>query len=161
MFRKHGLALVAAGAMVAGVAAFGSAPAEAAAGVTAGNLTCNVSSGFGFIFGSSREVNCVYSATGEHYVGSINKFGVDIGYTQGGVMVWTVLAPTTRLAPGMLAGHYAGATAGASAGVGVSANALIGGNNSTVTLQPLSLEGNQGLNVAAGIADLTLRPAGR
>jgi hypothetical protein len=160
MLRKHGLALVAAGALIAGVAGLGSAPAHAEAGVTAGNLTCNVSSGFGFIFGSSREVNCVYSTTGERYVGHINKFGVDIGFTQGGILVWTVLAPTGHLGPGMLAGHYSGATAGAAAGVGISANALIGGNENTITLQPLSIEGTQGLNVAAGVAELTLHPAG-
>jgi hypothetical protein len=160
MLRKYGLALVAAGALVAGAAGSGTTPAHAAAGVTAGNLTCHVSSGFGFIFGSSREVNCVYSTTGERYVGHISKYGVDIGYTQGGIMVWTVLAPTARLAPGMLSGHYGGATAGASVGVGLSANALVGGNNNTIALQPLSIEGNQGLNVAAGVAELTLHPAG-
>jgi Protein of unknown function (DUF992) len=159
MLRKFALALVAAGIIAAGPAAL-PAPARAAAGVTAGFLTCNVSSGWGFIFGSSRALHCVYSTTGERYIGHINKFGVDIGFTHGGVMVWTVLAPTSRLAPGALAGHYAGATAGATAVVGVSANALVGGSNHTITLQPLSVEGNRGLNVAAGVAEITLRPAG-
>jgi hypothetical protein len=155
MFKKYGLALLATGSIVAGTAAFGTS-AQAQGGVTAGVLTCNVSSGFGFIFGSSRELRCVYSTTGEHYVGHISKYGVDIGYTKGAVMVWTVLAPTSDLAPGALAGHYGGATAGATVGVGISANALIGGSHRTITLQPLSIEGNQGLNVAAGIAEVTL-----
>ena len=36
-----------------------SSPASAAeGGVKAGFLNCNVASGFGFIFGSSREVKC-------------------------------------------------------------------------------------------------------
>lgn len=159
MLRKYGLALLAAGTIAAGAAGFGT-DAQAQAGVTAGVLTCNVSSGVGFIFGSSREVNCIYSTTGERYIGQINKYGVDIGFTKAAVMVWTVIAPTANLAPGTLGGEYAGATAGATAGVGIAANALIGGNNHTVTLQPLSLEGNQGLNIAAGIASLSLRPAG-
>jgi Protein of unknown function (DUF992) len=160
MLRKIGLGLfVAAGAIAAGAFSF-STPAHAQAGVAAGVLSCNVESGWGFVFGSSRALHCVYSTTGEHYVGRINKYGVDIGYTQGGVLVWTVFAPTAQLAPGTLAGHYAGATASATAGVGVGANALVGGNNNTVTLQPLSLEGNTGLNVAGGIAEITLRPAG-
>lgn len=159
MLKKYGLALLAAGALTLGGAAI--APeAHAQGGVAAGVLTCNVSSGFGFVFGSSRDLNCVYSTTGEHYVGSINKYGVDIGFTKGGVIVWTVIAPTANLAPGTLGGHYAGATAGATAVVGVAAHALVGGNNNTITLQPLSIEGNQGLNVAAGIAEVTLRPAG-
>jgi len=159
MLRKYGLALLAAGTLALGGAAV--APqAHAQGGVTAGVLTCNVSSGFGFVFGSSRDLNCVYSTTGEHYIGAINKYGVDIGFTKGGVIVWTVIAPTANLAPGTLAGHYAGATAGATAVVGVAAHALVGGNNNTITLQPLSIEGNQGLNVAAGLADVTLRAAG-
>ena len=156
MVRKLGLALVAAATLLAVAAAFGPS-ANAQGGVAAGFLTCNVSSGFGFIFGSSREMNCVFSTTHEHYVGTINKFGVDIGFTQAAVIVWTVFAPTANLAPGTLAGTYAGATAGATVGVGLAANALIGGSNNTITLQPLSIEGNTGLNVAAGIASMTLR----
>jgi Protein of unknown function (DUF992) len=134
------------------------APAQAQ-GVRAGVLTCNVASGFGFIFGSSKSVNCTFSPPGgppQHYVGSIDKFGVDIGYTSGGVLVWTVLAPTTSPAPGALAGAYGGATASATAGIGAGANVLVGGSGSTISLQPLSIEGNTGLNVAAGVAALTL-----
>ena len=96
----------------------------------------------------------------EHYTGRISKFGADIGYTQGGVIVWGVVAPTAQLGPGALQGNYAGGTASATVGVGVGANALIGGSGNSVALQPLSIEGNQGLNVAAGIAaDLAAIPA--
>ena len=135
-----------------------SSPAQAQA-VKAGMLTCNVASGFGFIFGSSKAVNCNFAPVGgpaQHYVGSIDKFGVDIGYTAGGVLVWTVLAPSTSTAPGTLAGSYGGATASATAGVGVGANVLVGGSGNSISLQPLSIEGNTGLNVAAGVAALTL-----
>jgi Protein of unknown function (DUF992) len=135
-------------------------PAQAqGVGVQAGTLTCNVSSGFGFIFGSSKAINCTYAPVGappQHYVGSIDRFGVDIGYTSGGILVWTVLAPTTAPPPGALAGSYGGATAQATAGVGVGANVLVGGSNHTVSLQPLSIQGQTGLNVAAGVAALTL-----
>ena len=62
-----------------------------------------------------------------------------------------------NLAPGALAGSYAGATASATVGVGVGANVLIGGSNRTISLQPVSIEGNTGLNVAAGIGAITLR----
>jgi hypothetical protein len=133
-----------------------------AQGVVVGNLTCNVSSGWGFVFGSSRGLNCTFAGVGgryEYYSGAISKFGVDIGYTQGGVMIWTVVAPAGNLAPGALAGNYGGATASATVGVGVGANALIGGSGNTIALQPLSVEGNTGLNVAAGIAGITLTPA--
>jgi len=139
-----------------------SAQAQPAPGVVIGTLTCSVASGFGFVFGSSRAINCTYGGPGgryEHYVGNISKFGVDIGYTQGGVLIWTVFAPTAALAPGALGGNYVGGTASATVGVGIGANALIGGFNNSIALQPLSIEANQGLNVAAGIAALTLTPA--
>jgi hypothetical protein len=133
-------------------------PAQAQA-VKAGVLTCNVASGFGFIFGSSKAVNCNFAPVQgppQHYVGSIDRFGVDIGFTSGGILVWTVLAPTTSPAPGSLAGSFGGATASATAVVGVGANVLVGGSSNTISLQPLSIEGNTGLNVAAGVAALTL-----
>jgi len=130
-----------------------------AGGVKAGFLTCNVSSGFGFVFGSSRDLKCTYApkpGVVEHYNGTVKKFGVDIGFTQSAVVVWGVLAPTADLAPGALAGSYGGVTGGASVGIGAAANVLVGGSNNTISLQPLSIEGNTGLNVAAGIAAIDL-----
>jgi hypothetical protein len=135
-------------------------PSAHAQGVKAGVLSCNVSSGFGFVFGSSRSLNCTFSGTGgpiQHYVGTINRFGVDIGYIRGGVLVWTVFAPTTSPGPCALAGNYGGATAQATVGVGAGANVLIGGSANSISLQPLSIEGTTGLNVAAGIASISLR----
>jgi len=144
-------------AIVAGALAL-AGPAAAQGGVKVGTLTCNVASGWGFVFGSSRGLNCTFSGPMgvEYYTGAINRFGVDIGYTAGGVMIWTVFAPTAQLAPGALQGGFAGATANVTAGVGVGANVLVGGSGSTISLQPLSIEGNTGLNVAGGIGAITL-----
>ncbi|MGE5269174.1 MAG: DUF992 domain-containing protein [Thiohalocapsa sp.] len=156
------LRLAAALAMTVGIATTVHAPPAAAqAGVRVGTLTCNVASGWGFVFGSSRSLNCTFAGPGryEYYVGNISRFGVDVGYIQGGILVWTVVAPTANLAPGSLAGTYAGGTASATVGVGVGANALVGGSGNTVALQPLSVEGTTGLNVAAGVAAMTLTPA--
>ncbi|MGB3551624.1 MAG: DUF992 domain-containing protein [Candidatus Binatus sp.] len=143
----------------------GAAPAAApasggGAAVRAGYLTCHVSAGWGFIFGSSRKLNCAYALQPgytEYYTGSITKFGADIGYLQSGVIMWAVLAPTTNLGQGALTGHYGGATASAAVGVGAGANVLVGGFNSSIALQPVSIEGQNGLNVAAGVAELTLK----
>jgi len=161
MRRKLGLAasvgILTAGAFM--LAAPTPAPAQSS-GVKAGSLTCNVSSGWGFVFGSSRSLRCTYSPSNgapEHYAGTIKKFGVDIGYVSGAVMVWVVVAPAADMSPGALAGDYVGATASASVGVGVGANALIGGSNKSIALQPLSIEGNQGLNVAGGIGAVSLK----
>jgi hypothetical protein len=129
-------------------------------GVKVGVLSCNESSGWGFVFGSSRELKCVFSGDKnrtERYTGKISKFGVDIGYQRSAVLVWTVISPTVDLAPGALSGDYGGVTAGASAAVGGSANVLVGGSNKSITLQPVSITGATGLNLAAGIAAIDLQ----
>jgi hypothetical protein len=127
-----------------------------------GALTCDISAGIGAIIASKKQVTCMFtpSARGprEVYVGSITKFGLDIGATSGGEMVWSVFAPSNRKF-GALAGHYAGATAEATVGVGAGANVLVGGSNRTVTLQPVSVQGQTGLNLAVGVAGLDLHPA--
>src|SRR5262245_55494888 len=128
----------------------------------AGTLTCDISGGLGLIVGSHKEVTCMFTPSQpgprEVYVGAINKFGLDIGATAGGEMVWAVYAPTTRRF-GALSGNYAGATAEATVGAGLGANVLVGGSDRIVALQPLSVQGHAGLNVAAGVAELILRPA--
>ena len=137
-----------------------STAAQAQGGVRVGTLSCNVASGWGFVFGSSKALHCTFAPAAGHagfYAGAINKFGVDIGYTQGGVLIWAVFAPTANLGPGALNGNYVGATGSATVGVGAGANVLIGGSNNTISLQPVSVEGNTGLNVAAGIGSISLR----
>ena len=147
----RGLVLVAAGLAIA-------APARAQGGVKVGTLTCNVAGGWGLVLASWRPVSCTFAgAYGyENYTGTISKFGVDIGFTRGAVMIWAVVAPTAVLAPGSLTGTYVGGTASASLGVGMGANALIGGSTNSVALQPLSFEGVRGIDVAGGIGALTL-----
>ncbi|SDR46632.1 Protein of unknown function [Rhizobiales bacterium GAS191] len=146
---------------VIGIIAGFAAPAYAQGGVKIGTLNCKSSAGTGFVFGSSRTLACDFAPSAgrrERYAGEISKFGVDIGYTPASVILWQVVAPTARLAPGSLAGNYGGATAGASVGAGLGANALIGGSNQQITLQPLSVDSKTGLNLAVGIASIALRP---
>jgi hypothetical protein len=131
--------------------------------VKAGTLVCDVSGGIGMIIASQKGVQCSFNpdmpGPRETYVGTISKFGLDIGATTSGQMIWAVWAPS-KLAFGVLAGTYAGATAEATAILGVGANVLIGGSNSTVALQPLSVTGQAGINLAGGVASLELRSAG-
>jgi len=141
-----------------------SADPAAAQRVRAGLLTCDVSAGIGLIITSQQEVSCVYAPEGpgpqETYRGTFRLFGLDLGVTAGGVMVWGVFTDSTR-GPGFLAGDYVGASAEATVAVGLGANVLVGGSNRTVALQPISVSGQTGLNLAIGIGDLSLRPAGR
>ena len=138
-------------------------PASAQANRTkVGTLSCDISGGIGLIITSKKDLTCMFTPSQagprEVYVGSITKFGLDLGATAGGEMVWAVYAPTTRKF-GALAGDYGGATAEATVGAGLGANVLVGGSDRTVALQPVSVQGQAGLNVAAGVAELRLRPA--
>jgi Protein of unknown function (DUF992) len=141
------------------VAASAALPAYAAH-VEVGVLNCTVYGGAGLVFGSTKDIDCKFKgASGgtEHYRGSINKFGIDLGFTDKSKIIWTVLAPSSDLPKGALAGNYGGVSAEATVGLGVGANALVGGSNDTVALQPVSVQGQQGLNVAVGISELKLR----
>lgn len=138
------------------------APGESRAagvGIKVGTLVCDVSGGIGLIIGSSKSVRCTYNRASdgreEYYSGAISKFGLDVGVTTEQTMAWVVFAPGV-VGDGSLSGNYVGATAEATAGVGVGANALVGGFNNTITLQPLSVQAQTGLNVAAGVANLRL-----
>jgi Protein of unknown function (DUF992) len=135
--------------------------ADARSGVRVGVLSCHVYGGVGWIIGSTKSANCIFRSSHggwkDYYVGSITRLGIDIGVTNGANLVWVVFAPG-KVQRGSLAGGYAGAGAEATVGVGVGANALIGGFRKSINLQPISLQGQTGLNVAGGIGSLTLKP---
>jgi hypothetical protein len=138
------------------------APAYAESNVKIGALRCDVSGGLGLIITSSKEMSCFFtSAHGyrEHYYGAIRKFGLDLGATDHGVLAWAVFAPTAGARRGALAGDYVGADASVAVGAGVGANALVGGFDRSFTLQPLSVEVQSGVALAAGVASLSLRSA--
>ena len=156
------LSAIAALATVAALAAPIPSMARVPERTKAGTLTCDISAGIGLIITSKKHLTCMFTPSQprprEVYTGSITKFGLDLGATAGGEMVWAVYAPSNRRF-GALAGHYGGATAEATVGAGVGANVLVGGSNRTVTLQPVAVQGQAGLNVAAGVAGIDLRPA--
>jgi hypothetical protein len=152
----------AAGFVAASLATAAAVPAYAqGTSVQIGTLSCSMSAGIGLIVGSQRNVSCNFQANNgppEAYVGTMTIVGLDIGFTTGSAMVWGVSTSTTRYV-GMLSGTYVGATAQATAGAGVGANALVGGSNHSIALQPLSVQGQVGLNAAGGIGALELHLA--
>lgn len=160
--KSRKLGLFAATALLAGLTGAASVNAQQGDTVNAGVLTCNISGGAGFVFGSSKSLSCVFELSEgreERYTGSINKFGIDIGVTGPATMSWTVLAPTTNLGKGSLGGTYVGASAEATVGVGGGANLLVGGSEDTISLQPLSVQGQTGVNAALAVSELVLNPA--
>jgi hypothetical protein len=155
MLSRLGVTLSALGLVTGGLVL--GTPAQA--DVRVGLMSCDMDSGFGYVLGSSRDLHCTFmpaAGAPEHYAGTISKFGVDIGYVQNAVIVWTVVAPTVALPPGSLTGTYGGATGSVTVGVGVGANVLVGGSSETISLQPVSIEGGTGLNVAGGFASMSL-----
>lgn len=153
MIRLFGGALA-----VAAAALLMSSPAEAR--VKVGTLTCSLSPKVGMIVASRQSANCVFTPSGpgkrEHYRAEMGRFGVDLGVVNSGTMVWGVFAPVAGPQPGALRGTYVGAAGDASIGVGLGANVLFGSFNRSFALQPVSFKGQTGVNVAGGVARLTL-----
>jgi len=129
-------------------------------GVHVGTLECKVEDGWGRLISSSRDMNCLYRPIDggpEHYHGKLRRYGLDIGYTSDARLVWAVVAPSSDVGTGALEGDYGGVSAQVTAGLGVGANALVGGFDRSIALQPLSVEGNTGLAAAVGAGVMTLR----
>jgi hypothetical protein len=159
MRRSFILAAVAATLLAASFAgAYAQQPVQR---VQVGVLECRGGSSVGFIVGSVTNLGCVLRADGmpeDRYVATIRKVGLDLGITQETALAWGVFAPSAQLGPGDLSGDYAGAQGSAAIGVGAGGNVLVGGSANSIALQPLSVQGQVGLSVAAGLESLELRP---
>jgi hypothetical protein len=158
---KRSLLAIAVGAALAASAGLAQAQDK---GVTVGMLECHEANGAGLVFSSSKDLNCTFSGTEKgaqavYFKGKINKYGVDLGFTQNGVLLWGVVSTSNRFTPGDLAGKYGGVTAQVGWGGGLGAHVLFGGTNNGFALQPVSIQGFSGANIAAGIAEVELRPA--
>lgn len=151
--------LVSAAALLASLTA--ASAQQAMQRVQVGILECRGAASIGFIVGSVTNLGCVFRSDAlpeDRYVATIRKVGLDLGITQESVLAWGVFAPVARLGPGALAGDYAGAQGSASLGVGAGGNALFGGSANSIALQPLSVQGQVGISIAAGLESLELRP---
>ena len=130
--------------------------------VDAGMMSCRSPGTASYIVFSARTFDCVFTpssgAPPQYYQATVQRVGAQIGFTNDVVLGWAVLAATSRVGPGALAGGYVGASGGAAVGVGVAANGLVGGLNTSFALQPISVEGQSGLNAIATVTGLDLRP---
>jgi hypothetical protein len=135
------------------------ATANALPAVRAGVLQCQGGQNVGFVVGSTTSLECVFQSEGrrpEPYLATLHRIGLDLGVTEQTRLTWAVNAPTGRVRPGDLAGNYGGVNA--SVGVGGGGNFLVGGPQNSYALQPISVQGQTGLNVAAGVANIELEP---
>ncbi|MDB5520481.1 MAG: hypothetical protein JWR73_2057 [Tardiphaga sp.] len=157
-FTKLAVATAALIVSVAGANAQQRQPQQLQVGV----LECQGGPNVGYVVGSTTSLNCVFRSDGrrvEGYVANVRRFGVDLGFTQNSGLAWAVYAPTNRLGRGDLAGSYGGVGGNAAVGVGGGGNLLVGGSSNAYSLQPLSLQGQTGINVTAGVVDVQLVPA--
>ncbi len=149
-------------AAVVGLLAFQSPVEAEEAKVVAGTLTCDGQGTVGLIVGSKEDLVCKFTPAGGgaayRFAGQTTRIGLDVGVRGKSVMVWTVLGSTTQLPGERVGGTYAGVSADVAAGLGVGANVLVGGNKNSVVLQPLSVKGETGINIAVGVSKLTLNP---
>ena len=155
--RRSSILFGVAAALLASAAADAQQPQRVQIGV----LECRGGASVGFIVGSVTNLGCLLHSEGrpdQPYVATIRKVGIDLGITEQSSLAWAVFAPVERAGVGDLSGNYAGAQGSASVGVGGGGNVLVGGSNNSISLQPLSLQGQVGLNVAAGLESLELRP---
>lgn len=147
-------------AFIGALSAASAVPASAQSGVQAGMLECRGGPTVGLVVGSVTELDCTYNpdiGPRQAYRAVVRKVGVDLGITEATALAWAVFAPTKQIGLGDLSGNYGGVQAGASVGAGAGANVLVGGSNNSIALQPLSVQGQAGINVAAGVAGLELR----
>ena len=133
-------------------------------GATVGMLRCNEAGGWGLVFGSTKDLKCVFNASEKgakpvNFTGTIKKYGVDIGFTANAVILWAVVSTSNKFTPGDIAGSYGGVTAEAAWAVGLGANVLLGGSKKGFALQPLSVQGYNGINLAGGITEVELKSA--
>jgi hypothetical protein len=153
--------ILAAAALAMLASSTGGANAQQTQRVQVGVLECRGGASVGFIVGSVTNLGCVLRAEGmpeDRYIATIRKVGLDLGITQESALAWGVFAPVARLGPGGLSGDYVGAQGSATLGVGVGGNVLVGGSANSIALQPLSVQGQVGVSVAAGLESLELRP---
>lgn len=139
-------------------------PAEARRGLNVGILRCVVEPTMGLLIGSSTAVNCRFEPSGGgrtgSFTGRVVTVGLSIGFTSRTNVSWLVIAPG-KVKPQAIEGDYVGASANASVILGLGANALVGGFQDSIGLQPLSVQAQTGLNFALGATSLSLRYTGR
>jgi hypothetical protein len=137
------------------------AGADALPAVRAGLLECQGGRSIGYVIGSFASLDCIYRSQGhraEPYIATVRRFGLDLGITEQTRVTWAVNAPANRFERGELTGTYGGVGANASVGVGGGGNFLVGGLGNAYALQPISTQGQTGLNLAAGVAGMELKP---
>ncbi|MDP1751181.1 MAG: DUF992 domain-containing protein [Reyranella sp.] len=126
-----------------------------------GSLTCNIEGGTGYILGSSKSMDCVFlgkdGAQSAQYTGTINKVGIDIGYTKAVHTIWRVYSLGSERAATSLSGTYVGEQGTVAAGNQTGGNWIYGGPNAEIGMIASGVVKDAGYNLATGIAEMSIR----
>jgi Protein of unknown function (DUF992) len=126
-----------------------------------GSLTCNIEGGTGYILGSSKSMDCVFlgkdGISTAQYSGTINKVGVDIGYTKAVHTIWRVYSLGSERAATSLSGTYVGEQGTAAAGSQAGGNWLYGGPNAEIGMIASGIVQDAGYNLAMGIGAMSIK----
>ena len=124
-------------------------------------LTCRTSASVGLIVGSRQRLRCQLKTDNgkiQNYTGTIGRLGLDVGVTAGGADGMGGLGQYRQHSLRRARRRLCRGERRRILGAGVGANVLVGGTRKSISLQPLSVEGQVGVNLALGIAKMTLTP---
>ncbi|TAJ28575.1 MAG: DUF992 domain-containing protein [Reyranella sp.] len=126
-----------------------------------GSLTCNIAAGTGYILASSKKMDCVFlgkdGVSHAQYEGTINKVGIDIGYTKAMHTIWRVYSLGSDRKADQIAGTYVGEQGTAAAGSQAGGNWLYGGQNAEIGMVASGIVQDAGYNLAMGVAEMTIK----
>ena len=126
-----------------------------------GSLTCNVGGSTGYLLGSAKPLDCVFLAkdgvSTAQYTGTIDKVGIDIGYTKAVHTIWRVYSLGSTRGPRDLSGNYIGEQGTAAVGSQAGGNWIYGGPNAEIGMLASGVVKDAGYNLATGVAAMTIR----
>ena len=127
-----------------------------------GSLSCNVGGSTGYVLASQKSLDCVFLSKdglqSAEYTGSIDKVGIDIGYTRAVHTIWRVYSLGTDRGPSNIGGTYVGEQGTVvAADKQAGGNWLYGGPNAEIGMVASGVTKDAGYNLATGVAALTIR----
>ena len=127
-----------------------------------GSLSCNVGGSTGYVLASQKSLDCVFLSKdglqSAEYTGSIDKVGIDIGYTRAVHTIWRVYSLGTDRGPSNIGGTYVGEQGTVvAADTPAGGNWLYGGPNAEIGMVASGVTKDAGYNLATGVAALTIR----
>ncbi|MBL6654262.1 MAG: DUF992 domain-containing protein [Reyranella sp.] len=127
-----------------------------------GSLSCSVGGSTGYVLGSQKSLDCVFlnkeGSESAQYSGTIDKVGIDIGYTRAVHTIWRVYSLGSMRGVNDLSGTYVGEQGTVAAGgQQAGGNWIYGGPNAEIGMVASGITKDAGYNLATGVAAMTIK----